>query len=253
MIRKIQFSKTRKNASVWQEEFKETSVSLTEDFKGDSVPFGREKSGMSITVLIQFFLCGEASNETGRFRGGGIQRGQGLPWHTILLARSSVLYLLRQGAAKGTCDGAAQGPFGDPGQAGFAGLPPENARAFEKQSPPGRQRMRALGWSEAEEKRAQPGRRRYINALVLRLTLTFFPSDASLRFFIFRFLTRTYFHILHFQSNSKRSLFSNSDRIVFEKTSPEISFPFTKNVCGMESRRCISAVSSIPRARLSDK
>ena len=162
MIRKIQFSKTRKNASVWQEEFKETSVSLTEDFKGDSVPFGREKSGMSITVLIQFFLCGEASNETGRFRGGGIQRGQGLPWHTILLARSSVLYLLRQGAAKGTCDGAAQGPFGDPGQAGFAGRLPENAGAYEKQSPPGRQRLRALGWSEAEEKRAQPGRRWYI-------------------------------------------------------------------------------------------
>ena len=42
-----------------------------------------------------FFLCGEASNETGRFRGGSIQRGQGRPWHTILLARSSVLYLLR--------------------------------------------------------------------------------------------------------------------------------------------------------------
>ena len=96
------------------------------------------------------------------FRGGGIQRGQGLPWHTILLARSSVLYLLRQGAAKGTCDGAAQGPFGDPGQAGFAGRLPENAGAYEKQSPPGRQRLRALGWSEAEEKRAQPGRRWYI-------------------------------------------------------------------------------------------
>ena len=80
----------------------------------------QRKCGMSFTALILFFLCGEASNETGRFRGGGIQRGQGLPWHTILLARSSVLYLLRQGAAKGTCGGAAQGPFGDPGQAGFA-------------------------------------------------------------------------------------------------------------------------------------
>lgn len=131
--------------------------------------------------------------------------GMGRPWHTILLARSSVLYLLRLvGApcarlslgnrrracrgfgcasglllsesnplcwasirlrrAKGTCDGAAQGPFGDPGQAGFAGLSPENAGAFVKQRPPGRQRLCALRWSEAEEKRAQPGRRWYIKS-----------------------------------------------------------------------------------------
>ena len=124
----------------------------------------QRKRGMRITVFILLFLCGEASNETGRFRGGGIQRGQGLPWHTILLARSSVLYLLRQGAAKGTCGGAAQGPFGDPGQAGFAGLPPENAGACRQQCPPVRQRLCALGWSEAEEKRAQPGRRRYIKS-----------------------------------------------------------------------------------------
>ena len=209
---------------------------------------------MSITVLIQFFLCGEASNETGRFRGGGIQRGQGLPWHTILLARSSVLYLLRQGAAKGTCDGAAQGPFGDPGQAGFAGLSPENARAFEKQSPPGRQRMRALGWSEAEEKRAQPGRRRYIKSLVSRLSFfafSFCRVSAFLHFSIFE--AHLFFAFCVFQIISKRSLFSNSDRIVWEKTSSEISFPFAKNVCGMESRRCVRAVSSIPRARLSDK
>ena len=163
---------------------------------------------MSITALMLFFLCGEASNETGRFRGGGIQRGQGLPWHTILLARSSVLYLLRQGAAKGTCDGAAQGPFGDPGQAGFAGLSPENARAFEKQSPPGRQRLRALGWSEAEEKRAPPGRRRYIKKLsspVSRFSL--FPSDASPRFFIFRFLTRTYFSHFAFSKQQQTITF----------------------------------------------
>ena len=127
-------------------------------------PLWQRKCGISIAVFILLFLCGEASNETGRFRGGGIQRGLGLPWHTILLARSSVLYLLRQGAAKGTCDGAAQGPFGDPGQAGFAGHLPENEGAFEKQSPPGRQRLCALGWSEAEEKRVQPGRRWYIKS-----------------------------------------------------------------------------------------
>ena len=160
------------------------------------------------------------------FRGGGIQRGQGLPWHTILLARSSVLYLLRLvGApcarlspgnrwracrgfgcasglllsesnplrwasirlrrAKGTCDGAAQGPFGDPGQAGFAGHLPENAGACRQQSPPGRQRLCALGWSEAEEKRAQPGRRRYIKTLVSVSRFSRFLSAASPRFFRF--------------------------------------------------------------------
>ena len=142
---------------------------------------------MSITVLILFFLCGEASNETGRFRGGGIQRGQGLPWHTILLARSSVLYLLRQGAAKGTCDGAAQGPFGDPGQAGFAGLPPENAGACRQQSPSGRQRLCALGWSEAEEKRAQPSRRRYIKSSRPTSLVYAFPVCRAFAFFHFSF------------------------------------------------------------------
>ena len=44
MIRIIQFSKTRKNASVWPEDVKETLVSLTEVFKGDGVLFGREKA-----------------------------------------------------------------------------------------------------------------------------------------------------------------------------------------------------------------
>ena len=57
----------------------------------------------------------------------------------------------------------------------------------------------------------------------------------------------------HSQMNCPQSRFSNNARIVFEKTSPEINFPFTKNVCGMESRRCPSAVSSIPRALLSDR
>ena len=119
------------------------------------------------------------------FRGGGIQRGQGLRWHTILLARSSVLYLLRQGAAKGTCDGAAQGPFGDPGQAGFAGRMAENTGACEKQSPPGRQRLCALGWSKAEEKRAQLGRRRYIKNSRPRLSSFAFFHPPCICFFRF--------------------------------------------------------------------
>ena len=211
-----------------------------------------------------FFLCGEASNETGRFRGGGIQRGQRLSWHTILPARSSVLYLLRRAATEGACDGAAQGPFGDAGQAGFAGRMAENAGACEKQSPPVRQRLRALGWSEAEEKRAQPSCRRYIKTLVPRLSSFAFFHPQCICFFVFRFLTHgcfshfsfsdlNRFKKIHSQMKCPRSLFSNSARIVFEKTSPEINCPFTKSVCGMESRRCVSAVSSIPLARLSVK
>lgn len=175
-----------------------------------------------------------------------------------------MLYLLRQGAAKGTCDGAAQGPFGDPGQAGFAERQPENAGACRQQSPPVRQRLRALGWSEAEEKRAQPSCRRYIKTLVPRLSSFAFFHPPCSAFFVFQFLTHGCFsHFsfsdlnrftkIHSQMKCPRSLFSNSARIVFEKTSPEINFPFTKKVCGMESRRCVSAVSSIPLARLSDK
>lgn len=198
------------------------------------------------------------------FRGGGFQRGQSLPWHTILPARSSVLYLLRRAATEGACDGAAQGPFGDAGQAGFAGRMAENAGAFEKQSPPGRQRLRALGWSEAEEKCAQPGRRRYIKLSSLVSRFLRFLSATPSHFLIFRFWMNARFlhyafseskHIrqLHSQMKCPRSRFSNNARIVFVKTSSEINFPFTKNVFGMESRRCVSAVSSIPLARLSVK
>ena len=180
------------------------------------------------------------------------------------LARSSVLYLLRRAAAKGACRGAAQGPFGDAGQAGFAGLLSENAGACEKQSPPGLQRLCSLGWSEAEEKRAQPGRRRYIKTLDPRLSFSAFSFFGAIAFLVFRFWMNARFlhyafseskHIrqLHSQMKCPRSLFSNSARIVFVKTSSEINFPFTKNVCGMDSRRCASAVSSIPFARLSDK
>ena len=130
-------------------------------------------------------LCEEESNETGRFHGGGIQRGQGLLWHTILLARSSVLYLLRRAATEGACDGAAQGPFGDAGQAGFAGRMAENAGACEKQSPPGRQRMCGLEWSGATGKHAQPRRRRYIKTLVSRLSFSAFSIFRAIAFLIF--------------------------------------------------------------------
>ena len=182
------------------------------------------------------FLCGEASNETGRFRGGGIQRGQGRPWHTILLARSSVLYLLRQGAAKGTCDGAAQGPFGDPGQAGFAGLPPENTRAFEKQSPPGRQRMCALGWSEAEEKRAQPGQRRYIKSppsFVEKL------SSPVSRFFVFSKCS--------IPKNAKMRYCSNATIAVFGKLGFSGS---RKKRIARFAKRCVFVVSHSARLRI---
>ena len=65
---------------------------------------------------------------------------------------------------KGLATGQRKGLSATSGQAGFAGLLAENAGACEKQSPPGRQRLRALGWSEAEEKRAQLGQRRYIKS-----------------------------------------------------------------------------------------
>ena len=166
----------------WQGDLRGTAFLLHRVSRGEA-PLWAEKSGARLGC--SGFLCGEASNETGRFRGGGIQRGPGLPWHTILLARSSVLYLLRRAATEGACDGAAQGPFGDAGQAGFAGRMAENAGACEKQSPPGRQRMRALGWSEAEEKCAQPGCRRYIKTLVPRLSSFAFFHPPCICFFRF--------------------------------------------------------------------
>ena len=165
---------------------------------------------------------------------------------------------------KGLAEGQRKDFSVTPGQAGFAGRMAQNTGACEKQSPPVRQRLRALGWSEAEEKRAQPSCRRYIKTLVPRLSSFAFFHPPCSAFFVFQFLTHGCFsHFsfsdlnrftkIHSQMKCPRSLFSNSARIVFEKTSPEINCPFVKNVCGMESRRCANAVSSIPLARLSDK
>ena len=170
------------------------------------------------------------------FRGGGIQRGQGCPWHTILLARSSVLYLLRQGAAKGTCDGAAQGPFGDPGQAGFAERQPENAGACRQQSPPGRQRLCALGWSEAEEKRVQPGRRRYIKSppsFVEKL------SSPVSRFFVFSKCS--------IPENAKMRYCSKATIAVFGKLGFSGS---RKKRIARFAKRCVFVVSHSARLRI---
>ena len=152
------------------------------------------------------------------FRGGGIQRGQSLPWHTILPARSSVLYLLRRAATEGACGGAAQGPFGDAGQAGFAGRMAENAGACEKQSPPVRQRLCALGWSKAEEKRAQPGRRRYIKTLVPRLSFSAFSFCHAIAFSHFSILDeRTFLALCVFGKQAYST-------ITFSNELPSLSF-----------------------------
>ena len=165
---------------------------------------------------------------------------------------------------KGLATGQRKGLSATPGQAGFAGRMAENAGACEKQSPPVRQRLCALGWSEAEEKRAQPGCRRYIKTLVPRLSFSAFSFYGAIAFRIFQlwmhacflhyaFLESKHIRQFHSQMNCPLSRFSKSARIVFVKTSSEITFPFTKNVFGMESRRCASAVSSIPLARLSER
>ena len=183
------------------------------------------------------FLCGEESKETGRFRGRGIQRGQGLPWHTILLARSSVLYLLRRAATEGACDGAAQGPFGDAGQVGFAGRMAQNTGACEKQSPPGRQRLRALGWSEAEEKRAQPGQRRYIKSSRPSLKNSR-PPSLVFSFFSKRFVSE----------NAKMRYFSNATIAVFGKL--RFSGSRKKRIARF-AKRCVFVVSHSARLRIS--
>ena len=75
-------------------------------FSGEA-PLWAEKAGARLEC--SGLLCGEASKETGRFRGRGIQRGQGRPWHTILLARSSVLHLGRwAGGERGLWNGSTR-------------------------------------------------------------------------------------------------------------------------------------------------
>ena len=149
------------------------------------------------------------------FRGRGFQRGQRLPWHTILLARSSVLHLGRWAGAKGACDGAAQDAFGTAGQAGFAGGTAGKDEACGTQKPPVRQRMCGLGWSGATGKRAQPRRPRCIKAFVSRpslLAFCFSRCGSVFRFWVFC-VRRFYTFSVH--KNWPRSRFSKSDRIVF--------------------------------------
>ena len=109
----------------------------------------------------------------------GYPKGAGPPLAHDLAMQGLVCYTFcGRGRRRGLAAGQRKGLSATPRQAGFAGRMTENARACEKQSPPGRQRLCALGWSEAEEKRAQPGRRRYIKTLVFRLSFSHFSQNA---------------------------------------------------------------------------
>ena len=130
------------------------------------------------------------------FRGRGFQRGQRSIWHTILLARSSVLHLGRWAGVKGACGMAAQDAFEHAGQAVFAGGTAGKDEACETQKPPGRQRMCGLGWSGATGKHKHPRRPRCIKALVSRLSLLAFCF--SRRGSVFRFWFSVHTGFAHF-------------------------------------------------------
>ena len=169
-----------------REASKETGlVSLARGLKGNSVPLtwgvqrgnsplGRE--GRSTIGMLWLFLWGRIQRNLGFV--AGVSKGGRASLGTRSCLQGLVCYTFCGGRRrKGLATGQRKGLSATPGQAGFAGLLAENARACEKQSPPGRQRLRALGWSEAEEKRSQPGRRRYIKTLVSRPSLlSFFIS-----------------------------------------------------------------------------
>lgn len=138
------------------------------------LPFGQRRPEHDWNAPV--FSVGKNPKKPG-FRGGGIQRGQDRPWHTILPARSSVLHLGRWAGAKGACGMAAQGAFAHAGQAGFAVGRTGKDEAYGTQKPPVRQRMCGLGWSGATGKHVQPRRPRCIKALVSRPSLlSFFIS-----------------------------------------------------------------------------
>ena len=107
----------------------------------------------------------------------------------LLLSESNPLRWgsIRLRKTEGACGGAAQGPFGGAGQAGFAGRMAENTGACEKQSPPGRQRLRALGRKACAAGPQEVYKNSRLSSLVSRFSL--FPLHCDLRFFIFRFLT----------------------------------------------------------------
>ena len=67
-----------------------------------SSPLGRE--GRSTIGMLRLSLWGRIQRNRA-VSWQGIQWGQSLPWHTILLARSSVLYLLRRRRRRGLATG----------------------------------------------------------------------------------------------------------------------------------------------------
>ena len=137
----------------------------------------------------------------------GVSKGGSASLGTRSCLQGLVCYTFcGRGRRRGLATGQRKGLSATPGQAGFAAKMDENAGACEKQSPPGWQRLRALGWSEAEEKRAQPGRRRYIKTLVPVSRILRFLSTALSRFAFFDFGCTPVSCIMRFR---KASIFDN--------------------------------------------
>lgn len=66
----------RENLCVSEGRFQRNLGFVDKGFQRGQRPLWQRKRRMSITALILFFLCGEASNETGRFRGGVSKGGR---------------------------------------------------------------------------------------------------------------------------------------------------------------------------------
>lgn len=185
------------------------------------------------------------------FRGGGIQRGQGLPWHTILLARSSVLHLGRWAGAKGACEWAAQDAFDHAGQAGFAGGTAGKDEACETLKPPGQQRMCGLGGSGATGKPTQPRRPRCIkpSSPVLRCSrFSFLDIAPKNGFAFFRDSLHPVFHNSVRREKQKTRYFSKATIAVFGRLGFSGS---RKKRIARFAKRCVFVVSHSARLRIS--
>ncbi len=162
---------------------------------------------MSVTALILFFLCGEASNETGRFRGGGIQRGQRLPWHTTLFAKCSVLHLGRWAGRKGLVTGQHKTlSTTQDGKILRAGRR-EKAKILIRKSCLSVKVRECLDGAKREKSnsgRAVRGVQK-LSSSVSRFSL--FPSSVSSRFFIFRILRSACFSHFAFSKQQQTITF----------------------------------------------
>ena len=115
----------RENLCVSEGRFQRNLGFVDKGFQRGKRPLWQRKRRMSITALILFFLCGEASNETGRFR-GGVSKGGRASLGTRSCLQGLVCYTFcGRGRRRGLATGQRKGHSATQDRRGLQGFRPK--------------------------------------------------------------------------------------------------------------------------------